>query len=94
MTDQPELEFRCRLDGGGDGEVTRFASLRTIVQASRAFPPGATLRGTIPGIACPLEVKVRSCKRIGTEPLLFSVDGRLQNGTREMLEHLGRLPAP
>ena len=94
MSDESGPGYRFQLDGGGDGEVRVYASLRTVVHASRAFPPGATLRGSIPGIACPLEVKVRTCKRIGTEPLLYSVDGRLQNGTREMLEHLSHLPSP
>jgi hypothetical protein len=92
---EPEhLGFEFVLSAGGAGEVTAFSALRTVLHSPRAFPPGATLRASIPGIACPLEVKVRSCKRISTEPLCFSIDGRLQNGTREMLEHLGRLPAP
>lgn len=91
---EAELGFRFQLAGGGDGEVSRYAALRTVVHSARPFPPGATLRASIPGVACPLEVKVRTCKRIGTDPLLFSIDGRLQNGTREMLEHLARLPAP
>lgn len=82
------------LVGGGDGVVVSYAALRTVVHSSRAFPPGATLRGSIPGVACPLEVKVRTCKRISAEPLTFAVDGRLQNGTREMLEHLGKLQGP
>lgn len=82
------------LDGGGQGEVMSFAALRTVVHSPRAFPPGATLRGSIQGVACPLEIKVRSCKRVSTDPLTFSVDGRLQNGTREMLDHLAKLSAP
>jgi len=88
----PGYEFT--LEGGGVGAVAAFAALRTVLQSSRPFPPGATLRGSIPGIACPFEVKVKTCKRISTEPLSFGIDGRLQNGTREMLEHLGHLPPP
>jgi len=82
------------LQGGGQGEVVAYSALHTIVHSPRAFPPGATLRASIPGIACPFEVKVRSCKRISTEPLTFTIDGRLQNGTREMLDRLSKLPAP
>jgi len=94
MSDSGAATWTFLLEGGGEGEVTRYAALRTVVHSPRAFPPGATLRASIPGVACPLEVKVRTCKRISTEPLVFSVDGRLQNGTREMLDHLGRLPSP
>ena len=87
--------FHFVLGAGGEGEVVAFsAALRTILHSSRAFPPGATLRGSIPGVACPLELKVRTCKRISTDPPCFSVDGKLQNGTREMLEHLAQLPPP
>ena len=89
-----QLGFQFVLDDGDSGEVTAFIALRTLLQSPRAFPPGATLRGSIAGIACPLEVKVKTCKRTATEPLSFRIDGRLQNGTREMLEHLGRLPPP
>jgi len=92
---EPSLPgFAFVLDGGGQGEVMTFVALRTVVHSSRAFPPGATLRGSIPGVACPLEIKVRSCRRVSADPLMFSVDGRLQNGTREILDHLGKLPAP
>jgi hypothetical protein len=94
MPDAAVATWGFVLEGGGEGNVTAYAALRTIVHSPRAFPPGATLRASIPGIACPLEVKVRTCKRISTDPLVFSVDGRLQNGTREMLDHLGRLPPP
>jgi len=92
--DQEQPGFHFHLDGGGDGSVATYAALRTLLQSSRAFPPGATLRGSIPGIACPLEVKVKSCKRTSEDPLTFSIEGRLQNGTREMLDHLGKLPPP
>lgn len=90
----PSQSFQFQLAGGGEGEVVRFEKLHTVVHSPRAFPPGATLRASIPGVACPLEIKVRTCKRISTEPMTFSVDGRLQNGTREILEHLSHLPAP
>jgi hypothetical protein len=89
-----ELGFGFVLHEGGAGEIVAFVALRLVLHSPRPFPPGATLRASIPGIACPLEVKIRSCKRIATEPPCFSIDGRLQNGTREMLDHLARLPAP
>jgi hypothetical protein len=88
------LGFGFVLHEGGVGEVVAFAALRTVLHSPLPFPPGATLRASIPGVACPLEVKVKSCKRIATEPPTFRIDGRLQNGTREMLDHLARLPAP
>lgn len=81
------------LSSGGCGEVVAFAALRTWLISPAPFPPGSTLRGNMPGIACPLEVKVKGCKRLpGDGPARFSVEGRLQNATREMLSHLGGLP--
>jgi len=94
MPDVTAATWGFVLEGGGAGTVTAYAALRTVVHSPRAFPPGATLRASIPGIACPLEVKVRTCKRVSTDPLVFSIDGRLQNGTREMLDHLSHLPSP
>ncbi|MCH2110896.1 MAG: hypothetical protein MK135_16380 [Polyangiaceae bacterium] len=73
------------LDSGEPGQVTQAVGQRITLTSPRPFPPGATVRARIKGVACPLEVKVRNCRKVGE---LFETQGSTQNATRELLAWL------
>lgn len=70
------------------GRVLSFDGARIVVQSPRSSPPGSTLRGRIEGVSAELSIKVHNCRLTSKEPEAFTVTGRLQNATRELLEVL------
>lgn len=88
MTQAPSLPFL--LASGAAARVTEFSAGRTILESPEPAPPGSTVRGTINGLNCPLEVKVRNCRRLAPEGV-FLIEGRLQNARRELLQRLNAL---
>ena len=59
-----------------------FVTLRSSVPS----PPGSTLDLLFEDL--PLQVKVRGCRRIDEEPLVFRIEGRLVSLTRPARERL------
>jgi hypothetical protein len=85
----------------GQGERARLESTDghfvTLI-STQPFPPGATLRGELPGQSAPYLVKVRGSRRTAMSgPLAeatgaspeFIVEGRWVNLTRRQREQLG-----
>ncbi len=78
-------EVRLLLDGGGSAVITESDGAFVTLQASRAFPPGATLVGRERDGAADFRVKVRGSARdpSAAEALPFTVRGRFVNLSRE-----------
>ncbi len=71
------------LQGDGTATIETSDGLSTTLHASRAFPPGSTLRGVVAGETALYEVKVRSCKRDTADAERpFRVEGRHVNLSR------------
>lgn len=70
------------------GVVLSFDGARIVVLCPRSSPPGSTLRGRIDGVSTELSIKVQNCRLTSSEPRMFTVTGRLQNATRELLKVL------
>lgn len=65
------------LEGGGAATLLELAGEHVALLADRAFPPGAPLVATLPGLP-PLRVKVRGSRRTGAVAALpFRVEGRV-----------------
>jgi hypothetical protein len=77
------------LDGGGHATLVQTSAERIVLEATRAFPPGAPLTGRARDGSGTYQVKVRSSRRTeGVEAQAFRVEGRLVNLTRGQREHL------
>lgn len=90
------------LAGGGEAWVLEAQVDRVLLAATRAYPPGATLVGSLAGRT--VRVKVRGSKRTAArsgEPAAdlapFDVEGRLVDATRAdrelVLAHVVARPA-
>ena len=73
------------LKSGGEGKIISAAAERVTLYSPKPAPPGATLQARIVGVACELQVKVRTCKKEGE---VFWIEGRTSNATREVLNWL------
>ncbi|MEZ4221879.1 MAG: hypothetical protein R3B13_13180 [Polyangiaceae bacterium] len=80
------------LEPSGSAALETLDGERITLNASRAFPPGSTLRGVAEDEARPFEVKVRGCKRTDADAERpFRVEGRLINLSRQQRERLKAL---
>ena len=72
------------LDGDGSASIETTDGNFVSLHASRAFPPGSTLRGQLQDEGLRYEVKVRGSKRMDTDlERPFRVEGRFINLSRE-----------
>lgn len=74
------------LTGGGEARALGLTGDRVVLEATRAFPPGAPLGLELSGLATPLRVKVRGSRR--TSAGRYVVEGRLVSATRDARERL------
>ena len=74
------------LDGGGRASIDRTDGDRVSLVATRAFPPGSTLEGSLSD-GSRLRVKVRGSKQSADG---FAVEGRFVNLSRDLREKLVR----
>ncbi len=86
MSDDQAAPIEVNFGVPTPGRVLSFDGARIVALSPRSSPPGSTLRGRIGGVSAELAIKVQSCRLTGTET--FTVTGRLQNATRELLEAL------
>jgi hypothetical protein len=72
--------------GGGEAKLVESDGEWAVVEATQAFPIGATLRGVDVATGVEYRIKVRGGKKL--EEGRFRVEGRLQGLTREQREAL------
>lgn len=90
MTDEHTALIEVNFGVPALGRVLSFDGARIVVESPRSSPPGSTLRGRVAGVSSELAVKVQNCRLTNAEPQTFTVTGRLQNATRELLGVLRR----
>lgn len=73
------------LPSGAAASIVETDGDKTLIRTPEPSPPGSTVRGRIPGVACEFQLKVRNCKKDGES---FLIDGRVKNATREMKQFL------
>lgn len=79
--------MKLTLSSDGEGSFVALSGERVELHCSKPSAPGTPLFGlTSDGVR--YEIKVRTCKKLTDEPLLYWVEGRLQNATRAMRERL------
>lgn len=81
------------LDGGGQAVLVDTDGHFVTLHSSRAFPPGATLVGRVPGVEV-LRVKVRGSAKTKAGDMSFCVKGRFINLTRAQRAYLTSRAAP
>ncbi len=81
MSSYPKFELKT----GGAGEIISAQGDKLTLYSPRPAPPGATILANVQGVACELQVKVRTCKKEGDR---FWIEGRTSNATRELLNWL------
>lgn len=78
---------------GGDGALVHLDGERARVRSSIPSAPGSRLEGTLAG-GPRLRIKVHRCRRVEDAGLIYELEGRLIDLTREareaMVELLGR----
>jgi hypothetical protein len=77
------VTLALRFEDGGAWEIVESDGNHAIVHSSRSSPPGSTLTGKTDAVARPYRLKVRSCRRVDSNPLPFLIEGRLVDVTRD-----------
>ncbi len=86
---------RIAWDGGGEGRLVRLDGEAIVVRSSRAFAPGSRPCGRIAPSGSELRMKTHRCRRIDdADGLVFTVEGRTLDVTREVREELVALSEP
>ena len=78
---------------GGEGALVHLDGERARVRSSIPSAPGSRLEGTLAG-GPRLRIKVHRCRRVEDAGLIYELDGRLIDLTREAREAMVALLAP
>jgi hypothetical protein len=80
-----ESPLKITLSSGQTAILHSHDGKQTVIRSPESAPPGATVRGTLPGVQSEFQLKVRDCRKEGEE---FVILGRTQNATKELLARL------
>lgn len=74
--------FKLLWDKGGEATAVETDANHVTLDSTTAAPPGAPIAGKTPeGVS--YQVKVRGCRKISADPVLFRIDGRFVNLSRQ-----------
>jgi hypothetical protein len=85
----PSSPARLVWEGGGDGLVIELRSDAVVVRSSKPFAPGSRPSGRLVRSGSEVRMKTHRCRRVdGADGLVFTLDGRLLDTTREVRAEL------
>jgi hypothetical protein len=79
--------MNVEFSSGGHGKFVALSGDRVELHCSKPAAPGTPLTG-VASDGVRYEVKVRTCKKLTSDPLVYWVEGRLLNATRAVRERL------
>jgi hypothetical protein len=79
--------MKLQLSSGGQGTFVALSGDRVQLHCSLPSAPGTPLVA-VTSEGTRYEVKVRTSRKLGDEPLVYWVEGRLMNATRQLRERL------
>ncbi|MEN9580885.1 MAG: hypothetical protein RJA70_3894 [Pseudomonadota bacterium] len=74
--------FKLHWDKGGEATLVETDANHVSFDSTTAWPPGAPIAGKTPE-GQGYQVKVRGCRKLSAEPLLYRIEGRFISLSRE-----------
>lgn len=88
MSDEPR-PGTIAWEGGGEGRLVSSDGDALVVRSSRAYAPGSRPSGRLSPSGAELRFKTHRCRRLEEgDGLVFTVEGRLLDATRELRAEL------